>query len=68
MDLYGGKFPLLIKILDANDNLSVQVYPNDRYAAQLENGELGKTECWYIFDCEEDAELFLDITLSQKKS
>ncbi|MED1203316.1 mannose-6-phosphate isomerase, class I [Heyndrickxia acidicola] len=50
-------FPLLIKILDANDDLSVQVHPNDEYAYVHENGELGKTECWYIIDCKEDAEL-----------
>jgi mannose-6-phosphate isomerase len=50
-------FPLLTKILDANDDLSVQVHPNDEYAHVHENGELGKTECWYIIDCKEDAEL-----------
>jgi mannose-6-phosphate isomerase len=48
-------FPLLTKILDANQDLSVQVHPNDSYAQVHENGELGKTECWYIIDCEEDA-------------
>lgn len=42
------KFPLLIKILDASDNLSVQVHPEDEYAKVNENGELGKTECWYV--------------------
>ncbi|WP_414043969.1 mannose-6-phosphate isomerase, class I [Macrococcus sp. EM39E] len=60
-DLFGEKktekFPLLTKILDANDELSVQVHPNDAYANKHENGELGKTECWYIIDCEEDAEI-----------
>lgn len=53
----GEQFPLLTKILDANDDLSVQVHPNDAYASVHENGELGKTECWYIIDCDEDAEL-----------
>lgn len=53
----GDKFPLLTKILDANDNLSVQVHPNDAYAKIHENGELGKTECWYIIDCDDDAEM-----------
>jgi len=43
-----GKFPLLIKLLDANQPLSVQVHPNDEYANLHENGELGKTEMWYI--------------------
>lgn len=50
-----GKFPLLTKILDANEDLSIQVHPNDEYANQFENGEFGKTECWYILDCKEDA-------------
>jgi len=55
--LSGDKFPLLTKILDANDDLSVQVHPNDEYASVNENGELGKTECWYIIDCQKDAEM-----------
>ncbi|WP_053832667.1 mannose-6-phosphate isomerase, class I [Paraclostridium bifermentans] len=53
----GDKFPLLTKILDANDNLSVQVHPDNEYAKENENGELGKTECWYIIDCDDDAEM-----------
>lgn len=51
------RFPLLTKILDANEDLSVQVHPDDGYANKFENGELGKTECWYIIDCDEDAEI-----------
>ncbi|WP_020155323.1 mannose-6-phosphate isomerase, class I [Caldibacillus debilis] len=50
-------FPLLTKILDANSDLSVQVHPDDEYAGIHENGELGKTECWYIIDCKPGAEL-----------
>lgn len=42
------KFPLLIKLIDANDKLSVQVHPRDEYARINENGELGKNEMWYI--------------------
>ncbi|WP_078409108.1 mannose-6-phosphate isomerase, class I [Priestia abyssalis] len=53
----GDCFPLLTKILDANDDLSVQVHPDDEYARKFETGELGKTECWYIIDCDEDAEM-----------
>ncbi len=53
----GDRFPLLTKILDANQDLSVQVHPNDEYAKVHENGELGKTECWYIVDCKEGAEI-----------
>ena len=49
-------FPLLTKILDANDWLSVQVHPDDAYGLEHE-GELGKTECWYIIDAEEGAEI-----------
>lgn len=51
------RFPLLTKILDANEDLSVQVHPNDEYANEFENGELGKTECWYIIDCDDDADM-----------
>jgi len=51
------KFPLLIKFIDANDKLSVQVHPDDAYAAELEQGELGKTEMWYILDAAEGANL-----------
>ncbi|MEH6868831.1 mannose-6-phosphate isomerase, class I [Priestia megaterium] len=55
---YGGDtFPLLTKILDANQDLSVQVHPDNVYANLYENGELGKTECWYIIDCKKGAEI-----------
>ncbi|MBT2658550.1 mannose-6-phosphate isomerase, class I [Bacillus sp. ISL-18] len=53
----GKVFPLLTKILDANMDLSVQVHPDDSYAMVQENGELGKTECWYIIDCKENADM-----------
>lgn len=53
----GEKFPLLLKILDAADRLSIQVHPNDEYAAVHENGEKGKTEAWYILRAEDDAKL-----------
>ncbi len=49
-------FPILIKFIDAKQNLSVQVHPDDAYAKAYENS-LGKTECWYILDCDPDAEL-----------
>ncbi|MFI3238601.1 MAG: mannose-6-phosphate isomerase, class I [Lachnospiraceae bacterium] len=52
-------FPLLIKIIDAKDDLSIQVHPDDAYAMKYENGSLGKTECWYILGCEEDATLVI---------
>ena len=49
-------FPVLIKLIDAKDNLSVQVHPDDAYAKRVE-GEYGKTEMWYIVDCDEGAQL-----------
>lgn len=52
-----GKFPLLIKLLDANKPLSVQVHPDDAYANEHEQGELGKTEMWYVLHAEADAQL-----------
>ncbi|GIO24164.1 mannose-6-phosphate isomerase, class I [Oceanobacillus sp. J11TS1] len=52
-------YPLLVKILDANENLSVQVHPDDIYAKEKEGVPYGKTECWYVLDAEEDAELVL---------
>ncbi len=51
------KFPLLIKFIDAKDNLSIQVHPDDKYAFENENGELGKTEMWYVLDAEPGAKL-----------
>lgn len=52
-DIYqenNNKFPLLIKLIDANKDLSVQVHPDDKYAFANENGELGKNEMWYVVD------------------
>lgn len=55
---YGTEqFPLLIKIIDAKSDLSIQVHPNDAYAQKNENGSFGKMECWYIIDCPENAVL-----------
>ncbi len=52
-----GPFPLLLKLLDAKDALSVQVHPNDAYAAAHEGGKLGKTEAWVILQADPGAEL-----------
>ena len=49
-------FPILIKLIDACDKLSVQVHPDDEYALRVE-GEYGKTEMWYVVDCKQDAKL-----------
>ncbi|MGT2743796.1 mannose-6-phosphate isomerase, class I [Streptococcus phocae subsp. phocae] len=59
-------FPLLTKILDANDWLSVQVHPDDAYAMTHE-GELGKTECWYIISAEEGSEIVYGHKASSKE-
>ncbi len=53
---FGNEFPILIKFIDANDWLSIQVHPDDGLAWKRHNS-LGKTEMWYIFDAEKDAEL-----------
>ena len=54
-----GEYPLLVKILDAADDLSVQVHPDDEFARTAENVPYGKTECWYVLSAEEGAELVL---------
>ena len=49
--------PILIKLIDAREKLSVQVHPDDEYAAKYEMGSLGKTEMWYVLEAEADAEI-----------
>lgn len=56
-----GKFPLLVKILDANRNLSVQVHPKDPYALEHEGNELGKTEMWVILAAKPGAKLIYGV-------
>lgn len=62
-ELFGNveydRFPLLVKIIDAREDLSIQVHPDDAYARVHENGSLGKTECWYVLDCPPDATLVI---------
>lgn len=62
----GDRFPLLTKILDAAQDLSVQVHPDDEYGLKHE-GDLGKTECWYIIDCEEGAEIIYGHTAKTRE-
>ena len=58
----GTRFPLLIKILDCNDWLSVQVHPNDEQARRMEGpDQLGKTEAWHILDAVDDAQLIAGV-------
>lgn len=55
---YGEEFPLLIKLIDADDNLSIQVHPDDELAAERHHS-FGKTEMWYVVGHEPDAMLYL---------
>ena len=55
-EIHGNDFPLLIKFIDANENLSIQVHPDDDLAFSRHNSQ-GKTEMWYVLDAEKDAEL-----------
>ncbi len=53
-----SKFPILIKLLDASADLSIQVHPDDVYAMAREGGQLGKNEVWYIADAEEGSAIY----------
>lgn len=53
----GDEFPLLIKFIDAKQDLSIQVHPDDRLAAERHNGSKGKTEMWYVVSADKDAHL-----------
>ena len=53
-----NKFPLLIKLIDAHDKLSIQVHPSDKLADK-NKGQQGKAEMWYVLDCEKDAFLYM---------
>lgn len=52
-----GELPILIKLIDAKKDLSVQVHPDDEYAFEHEQGQRGKTEMWYVLDASRDAQL-----------
>ena len=64
-----GELPILIKLIDAKKDLSVQLHPSDAYAREHENGQLGKTEMWYVLDAKKDAKLiyglYHDVTKEQ---
>ncbi|MDN6639462.1 MAG: mannose-6-phosphate isomerase, class I [Tetragenococcus sp.] len=62
----GDVFPLLVKILDAADDLSVQVHPDDSYALEHE-GEFGKTECWYVIDAKPGAQIIYGHTARSRE-
>jgi len=57
-DEFGLSFPLLFKLIDANENLSIQVHPGDEVAAERHNS-FGKTEMWYVVDADKGAELII---------
>lgn len=57
-EIFGNKFPLLIKFIDAKEDLSIQLHPNDELAAKRHNS-FGKTEMWYVLQADEDANLIV---------
>ncbi len=59
---YGNTFPLLVKLIDAKKDLSVQVHPDDAMAAKRHGGSLGKTEMWYIIDAEPGARIYAGLS------
>lgn len=62
-----GELPILIKFIDARKDLSVQVHPTDAYAAEHENGQLGKTEMWYVLDAAQDTHLVYGLKMAVGK-
>lgn len=67
-DFPSQEFPLMTKIVDARESLSVHVHPDDAYAYENENGQYGKSECWYIIDAEEDAEIIYGLNTQSKET
>jgi len=59
--LEAGRFPLLVKFIDARDVLSLQVHPGDEMAEQLGGGHRGKAECWYVVDVEPGSVMYLGL-------
>lgn len=64
---FGNKFPLLFKFIDAKEDLSVQLHPNDALAKERHNS-FGKTEMWYILDSDKDGKLVLGFNLEMNES
>ncbi len=65
-DYHTEQFPLLVKILDANDDLSVQVHPDNKRAMELEQYPFGKTECWVVLDTKENNTIIDGINTSSQ--
>ena len=70
-ELFGNtgldRFPLLVKIIDAKTDLSIQVHPDDAYAKANESCSFGKRECWYVLDCDENASLVIGHNAKSKE-
>ena len=70
-ELFGNidsdRFPLLVKIIDTKEDLSIQVHPDDAYAKVNENGSFGKMECWYVLDCNKDSSLVIGHNAKSKE-
>lgn len=64
---YVEKFPLLIKMIDANDRLSIQVHPNDVYARRNDNSDYGKNEMWYILEAKPGSKIIYGMKLGTTK-
>lgn len=62
-----GELPILVKLIDARKNLSIQVHPDDAYAERYENGQSGKTEMWYVLDAERDTKLIYGLNRDADK-
>lgn len=62
-----GELPILIKLIDAKQDLSVQVHPSDEYAQKYEHGQLGKTEMWYILDASKGTQFVYGFKMNQDK-
>ena len=65
-DFPSQEFPLMTKIVDAREALSVHVHPDDAYAYENEKGQYGKSECWYIIDAEEGSEIIYGLNTESK--
>ncbi|MGB5377676.1 type I phosphomannose isomerase catalytic subunit, partial [Muriicola sp.] len=66
VERFGKEFPILIKFIDAKQDLSIQLHPNDTLAKERHNS-FGKTEMWYIMDAEEDANLIVGFNQAVSK-
>lgn len=66
-NIKNSEFPLLVKIIDAADNLSIQVHPDDKYANEVEKQQFGKSEAWYIIDANEDTVLEIGHNANSKE-